>query len=76
MDSRHPYSDATYRVIRQPDRSFGIEVTIPETHPTKVTSFVTEADAEAWIVAHKKRVAYLEASGRSRWIKKRSPGHV
>jgi hypothetical protein len=76
MEPRHPYSDATYRVIRQPDRSFGVEVTIPETHPTRVSSFTTEADAEAWIVAHKKRVANLGNSGRSRWIKKRSPGHV
>jgi len=76
MEPRHPHADATYRVIRQPDRSFGVEVTIPETYPTRVTSFATEADAETWIVAHRQRVSNLGASGRGRWIKRRSPGHA
>ena len=57
MEQRHPHSDAMYRVVIQPDRKFGVEVTIPETHPTTVTSFATAADAAAWIAAHKQRVA-------------------
>jgi hypothetical protein len=58
-------------VIRQPDRTFGVEVTIPEMHPTTVTSFATTAGAEAWIAGHKQRVAESASSGRGRWIKKR-----
>ena len=73
MENRHPYADARYRVTRQPDRTFGVEVTIAETQPTRVTSFATAADAEAWIVAHKKRVADLTSLGRGRWVKKRLP---
>jgi hypothetical protein len=48
-----------------------VEVTIPDTHPTTVTSFTTEADAEAWISTHKQRVADRVALG-ARWVKKRS----
>ena len=66
MEQRHPYSDATYRVVINSDQTFGVEVTIPETHPTTVTSFETAADAEAWIAAHKRRVAE-SPSGRARW---------
>jgi len=76
MEPRHPHADATYRVIRRSDRTFGVEVMIPETHPTTVTSFATKADAEAWIVAHRQRVSNLRALGRGRWIKKRAPGHA
>jgi hypothetical protein len=70
MEQRHPHSDATYRVVPRHDRTFGVEVTIPETHPTTVTSFATAADAEAWIAAHKQRVAESR-SHRARWLKKR-----
>jgi len=59
-----------YRVVPEPNQTFGVEVTIPETHPTTVTSFATAADAEAWIAAHKQRVAE-SLSGRARWLKKR-----
>jgi hypothetical protein len=69
MEQRHPYSDATYRVVPRHDRTFGVEVTIRDTHPTTVTSFATTADAEAWIAAHKQRVAESASSGRRRWIK-------
>ena len=70
MEQRHPDSDAMYRVVIQPDRKFGVEVTIPETHPTTVTSFATAADAEAWIAAHKQRVAEDASRGRASWLKK------
>ena len=66
MDQRHPYAEATYRVVITADQTFGVEVTIPETHPTTVTSFATAADAEGWIAAHKRRVAE-SGSGRARW---------
>ena len=71
MPQRHPHADARYRVVRRADRTFGVEVTIPDTQPTNVTSFTTEADAEAWIAAHKRRVADRAALG-MRWVKKRS----
>jgi hypothetical protein len=54
---KHPHAEAKYRVFARPDRTFGVEVTIPDTQPATVTSFATEADAEAWIAAHKQRVA-------------------
>jgi hypothetical protein len=77
MEQRHPHSDATYRVVPRHDRTFGVEVTIPDSHPTTVTSFATTADAEAWISAHKQRVAESASSGRRRWIKKRhDPRHA
>jgi hypothetical protein len=38
------------------DGQFGVEVLIPDTHPTTVTSFATAEAAEAWIAAHKLRV--------------------
>jgi hypothetical protein len=68
---QHPHSEATYRVISRPDRTFGVEVIIPETSPTTVTSFATEADAEGWIAAHKKRVAGSISLNSARWAKKR-----
>lgn len=71
MTQRHPHADARYRVIHRDDRTFGVEVTIPDSHPTTVTSFTTEGDAEAWIAAHKQRVADRAALG-ARWVKKRS----
>ena len=38
------------------DGAFGVEVVIPETYPTTVTPFATEAEAEAWIARHKGQV--------------------
>jgi hypothetical protein len=45
----HPHAEATYRVIPIEDGAFAVEVSIPETHPAKVSPFATEADAEAWV---------------------------
>ena len=39
------------------DGSFGVEVTIPDRYPTKVSGFATKAAAHAWITKHKRRVA-------------------
>jgi hypothetical protein len=56
MMRTHPHAEATYRIIGFDDGSFGVEVNIPDSHPTRVTTFNTEADAEAWIAEHQRRV--------------------
>jgi len=53
----HPHAEATYRIIPLKDGEYGVEVMIPDTHPTRVTSFATEDAAEAWITQHKQQVA-------------------
>ena len=60
-------------MIPAADSAFAVEVTIPESYPTKVSPFSTEADAEAWIAAHRLRVQstslskpYFRRSGNSR----------
>ncbi len=69
----HPHALATYRVVSLEDGSFGVEVTIPDTHPTTVSKFATEADAEAWIAEHQRQVHSQAASGgRSRTWRNRS----
>ena len=52
----HPHADAQYVVFQQKDQSFGVRVSIPDSYPTTVTSFASEAEAGAWIAAHKKKV--------------------
>ena len=56
MARTHPHAEATYRVIPLKDGTFGVEVVIPETYPTTVSPFATEAEAEAWIARHKRNV--------------------
>jgi hypothetical protein len=63
MPKTHPHAEATYRVIRIDDQSFGVEVTIPDSYPTKVNKFDTEADAEAWIGEHRRWVESQTATG-------------
>jgi hypothetical protein len=63
----HPYSGATYRVIPLDEGSFAVEVSIPETYPAKVSPFATEAEAEAWIGEHRRRVQ--SESEPSRWFR-------
>jgi hypothetical protein len=43
-------------VYRRDDGTFGIEVSLPDVLPTKITSFPTRAAANAWIDNHKKTV--------------------
>ena len=64
MQKTHPHAEASYRVISFDDGSFGIEITIPDSYPTTVSKFKTEADAEAWIVEHQRRVQSQTQSGR------------
>ena len=71
MARTHPHAEASYRVVSLAGGSFGVEVTIPDTFPTTVSSFATEADAQAWIVRHKSRV---EAdSSANVWFRKHGP---
>ena len=58
-DSRvrtHPYAEAIYEIIPLDGGGFGVKVSVPDASPTTVSSFGTEADAEAWIASHKSRV--------------------
>jgi hypothetical protein len=52
----HPHAEAIYRVIPGGGEAFAVEVSIPESYPTKVSPFSTEADAEAWIAEHRRSV--------------------
>ena len=73
MPKTHPHAEATYRVIPFDDGSFAIEVTIPDSYPTTVSKFKTEADAEAWIAEHQRRVQSQAQSGR--WSRRPSSRH-
>jgi hypothetical protein len=68
MSKTHPHAEASYRVISLPGGCFGVEVSIPDSYPTTVSKFATEADAEAWIAKHKSRVeAHSSGNG---WFRK------
>ena len=64
MPKTHPHAEATYRVIPFDNGAFGVEVSSPDSHPTRVSMFKTEADAEAWIAEHRRRVESQTQSGR------------
>jgi hypothetical protein len=66
----HPHADASYRVVARDDGSFEVEVSIPDTHPTRVRPFATPSDAENWIDEHRRRVQ--AQSENRRW--QRRPG--
>ena len=53
---RHPYADADYRVFKLEDGSFGVELTIPDVAPTKITSFPSRTAAKQWVAGHKATV--------------------
>ena len=62
----HPHAEATYRIVPLPkEGTFGVEVIIPDTYPTTVTEFATQAEAEAWIAQHKSQVEANASSGSS-----------
>jgi predicted metal-dependent hydrolase len=67
MALTHPHAEASYRVILLENGSFGVEVSIPASHPTTVSAFITEADAEAWITDHQRRVQSQTQS--ARWFR-------
>jgi hypothetical protein len=69
----HPHAEATYRVIPFDNGSFAVEVSIPDSNPTRVSMFKTEADAEAWIAEHRRRVESQTQSG-LQFRRPRGPG--
>ena len=74
MPKIHPHAEASYRVLPLNDGSFGVEVTIPDSHPTTVTKFDSPEAAEAWINAHRDRVQDQTGSGglfRRSWQRRR-----
>ena len=73
MPKTHPHAEATYRVIPFENGSFGVEVSIPDSHPTRVSMFKTAADAEAWIAEHRRQVESQTQSGRQL---RRSSGRI
>ena len=70
MQRPHPHLGATYKIAEQPDGSFGVEVTIPETHPVNVTGFGTRELAGAWIANHQRQIATGALAPRPRPWKK------
>jgi len=73
MPRTHPHAEASYRVILLDNGLFGVEVSIPDSHPTRVSTFKTTADAEAWIAEHRRRVDNQTGSGRG-FRKSSGPG--
>jgi hypothetical protein len=70
MALKHPHADATYRIVPMKGAAYGVEVTILNSSPAMVTSFVTEKAAEAWITEHKRQVdSPPKLSRRPRFIK-------
>jgi hypothetical protein len=52
----HPHAEAIYEVVLLDAGRFGVKISIPDTNPTTVSSFDSEAAAEAWIASHKARI--------------------
>jgi hypothetical protein len=63
----HPHAEATYSVVPLANGTFSVQVVIPESYPTRVSPFATEADAETWITEHRRRVQFEKMS--SRWFR-------
>ena len=55
----------SFRIFLQDDKSYGIEITIPDSFPTTVKSFADEAAAEAWIANYQVRLS--EKSTKKTW---------
>ena len=53
----HRHEGATYRILELRDGAFGVEVTVPDMQPTKVSGLSDRASAEAWIDRHRRQVA-------------------
>jgi hypothetical protein len=70
MKKAHPHAGAAYRVMPLSGGTFGVEVVIPDTDPTMVSGFATEAAAQAWVATHKKQ-ASDKLSPTQRWRQSR-----
>jgi hypothetical protein len=60
----HPHAEANYEVVPLAAGGFGVKISIPDSNPTTVTRFDSEAAAEAWIAAHKTRIEAQSQTGR------------
>ena len=56
-EREHPHLGATYKITRMNDRSYGVEVSIPDAFPATITGLATKEDAERWIERHKNEIA-------------------
>ena len=56
-EQEHPHLGATYKIIRMKDKSYGVEVSIPDAFPAMITGLATKEDAERWIERHRNEIA-------------------
>jgi hypothetical protein len=63
----HPHAEPTYRVVPLSGGAFSVQITIPDSYPTAISSFATEAVAQDWITCNRQRVASEGLS--ERWFK-------
>jgi len=68
MPRIHPHAEATYRVLAGDGDTFQVEVTIPDSFPTRVSPFATRDEAEAWIARHRDNVQSQSSAGG--WFRK------
>lgn len=61
----HPHAEANYEVVPLAAGGFGVKISIPDSSPTTVSRFDSEAAAEAWIAEHKTRVIAQSQNRRS-----------
>ena len=57
MTQPHPHEGAAYRILELPDGTFGVEVSVPGSRPTKVSGLTDRPSAERWIARHQERIA-------------------
>jgi hypothetical protein len=72
MARTHPHAEATYTVVPLEGGGFGVTVAIPDTYPTTVSPFASEAEAEAWIARHKTQVEAGAIAGQ--WFRRTRGG--
>ena len=67
-----------YIVVPFVERTFGVEVVVPDTHPTDINGFVTGAEAEAWIAGYKKEMEHNPpiSTGPNQGAIRRNPSSV
>jgi hypothetical protein len=74
MSSSETPPDTTFRIFLMDDKSYGIEVTIPDSFPTTVKSFPSEEAAENWIANYQIRLA--EKTTRKTWRRRQPPPEI
>jgi hypothetical protein len=71
MAMTHAHAGASYRTVPLKDGTFGVEISIPGTYPTTMSSFATESKAQEWIAKHKSLVE-LNAPFERAWRRRRN----